>query len=590
MKRNTTTFLRAAVQAALALALILVLFLVVHRGMRSGVRELHVLSTNDVHGAWFDSTYVGKRVRPSLFAVNYYVDSLRRAVGRRNVVLLDAGDCLQGDNAAYYYNYVATDKPHIFPELVSYMGYDAIAVGNHDIETGHPVYDRVSAQLRRKGVPFLAGNAVRTDNGKSYWPDYRLLHRSGLKVLVLGYTNANMAAWLGEEIWSGMRFESLLPMVQRRVDELRRRLRPDVVIVAVHSGTGKGDGAELESQGLDLYRSLQGVDFLLCSHDHRPFLECDGSKAVMNSGSRAHHICHGVLRARMSKGHVAGKEISVSMMDVDAKKADPAMRARFAAAYKEVKDFTLREVGEVSCPLDMREAFTGPCAMVNLIHLVQLDASGADVSFAAPLSQRGHIDAGKLVFNDMFTVYPYENTLFKIRLTGNQIRSYLEYSYDRWIRTPSQSNPHVLRIVARPDPRFGRDRWSFENRSYNFDSAAGLNYTVDVSKPFGQRVVISGMAGGEAFDGNKSYTVAMTSYRAAGAGGMLGEGAGVDPASLKIVGKYPEIRKLVYDYISRKGKVTREMLFDGSVLGSWNFEPTGTVEKALEADFGLLFR
>ena len=589
MKRNTTTFIRAAVQATVALTLIFGLFLIVHRGLRSGERRLHVLSTNDVHGAWFDSTYVGDRVRPSLMAVNYYVDSLRKAVGRRNVVLLDAGDCLQGDNAAYYYNYVATGEPHLFPELVSYMGYDAIAVGNHDVETGHQVYDRVSALLRRKGVPFLAGNAVRNDNGKPYWPDYKVLHRAGLKILVLGYTNANMAAWLGEDIWSGMHFESLIPMVQGRVDELRRKLRPDVVIVAVHSGTGRGDGKELESQGLDLYRSLEGVDFLLCSHDHRPFIECDGTKALMNSGSRAQHICHGTLSVRMRRGRPASRVVTAGMIDVDAGKADPAMKARFAGAYRDVKAFTLREVGEIACPLDMKEAFTGPCAMVNLIHLVQLGASGADVSFAAPLSQRGHIDAGKVVFNDMFTIYLYENTLFKIRLTGAQIRSYLEFSYDKWIRTPDRSDPHVLRIVSRPDPRFGRDRWSFENRSYNFDSAAGLNYTIDVSKPFGQRVAISGMAGGREFDENATYTVAMTSYRAAGAGGLLGSGAGVDPSKLEIVDKYPEIRDLIYDYFLRQGKVTEEMLFDGDVLGSWRFEPAVAAEKALKADLSLLF-
>ncbi|MBQ5416216.1 MAG: bifunctional metallophosphatase/5'-nucleotidase, partial [Bacteroidales bacterium] len=177
-------------------------------GVKDGQHVLHILSTNDVHGAWFDSTYVGGGTQRSLFAVNYYVDSVRNAAGAENVILLDAGDCLQGDNASYYYNYVDTDTPHLFPRLVSYMGYDAITVGNHDIEAGHPVYDRVAADLAKAGIPFLGGNAIRTDNGEPYFPLYKTFERAGLKVLVLGYTNANNKAWMNENLWSGMTFES----------------------------------------------------------------------------------------------------------------------------------------------------------------------------------------------------------------------------------------------------------------------------------------------------------------------------------------------------------------------------------------------
>lgn len=112
---------------------------------------LHVVTTGDVHGSWFDRSYVDDYVPYSLMHVNRYVDSLRNAVGSENVLLLDAGDCLQGNNASYYYNYVETAGEHLFPRLVDYMGYDAIIVGNHDIETGHEVYDKVNAERRACG-------------------------------------------------------------------------------------------------------------------------------------------------------------------------------------------------------------------------------------------------------------------------------------------------------------------------------------------------------------------------------------------------------------------------------------------------------
>ena len=143
------------------------------RGPRDGDYTLTLLSTNDMHGHWFDSTYVGGHTRRSLFAVNHYVDSVRKADGAENVLLVEVGDCLQGDNAAYYYNYVDTLSPHLFPRLMDYMGYDAIVWGNHDVETGHRVYDRVQKELMDYGIPFLAANAIRNDNGKPYFPPYK---------------------------------------------------------------------------------------------------------------------------------------------------------------------------------------------------------------------------------------------------------------------------------------------------------------------------------------------------------------------------------------------------------------------------------
>ena len=87
------------------------------RTLKDGNYTLQVLSTNDVHGTWFDSTYTAGNVKKSLLAMNYYIDSVRTADGAGNVLLLDAGDCLQGDNAAYYFNYVDTLTPHLFPDL-----------------------------------------------------------------------------------------------------------------------------------------------------------------------------------------------------------------------------------------------------------------------------------------------------------------------------------------------------------------------------------------------------------------------------------------------------------------------------------------
>lgn len=559
-------------------------------GPKDGVHSLHILTTNDVHGCYFDSTYVGTSLKKSLLAVNYYADSVRSAVGEDNVLLIDAGDFLQGDNAAYYFNYVDTATAHIFPRMARYMGYDVIVAGNHDIETGHPVYDRISAQLRSYGIPFLAGNAIRTDNGKPYFPYYAIVKKAGLKVAVLGFDNANIKAWLDESLWSGMTFQSLLPLVQEDVDKVIRKEHPDVVVVAVHSGTGEGDGSVLESQGLDLLNSLSGVDCLICAHDHSAKVIERDDIIMINSGSHAKNVGHGVLEFTYSKGKLVSKKMSSSLIPVRWEKADPAMRAEFYEDYLAVKSFTLREVGELAAEMRTRDAFKGMCDYMNLIHTISLSCAPAQISFAAPLTYNGTVKAGTLVYNDIFTIYPFENQLFVVKMTGGQIKNYLEASYDQWIQTIASSGQHVFRIEEKEGQR-GDKYWSFSGRTYNFDSAAGLVYTVDVTAPYGSRVAISSLVGGAPFDLEAEYNVAMTSYRASGGGELMGK-AGIDTDRIDdiVVAKYPEIRNLVYEYILAAGTLSPEVIGDPDVIGQWSFVPENIAGPAVESDFKLLFK
>lgn len=566
-----------------------VLFSAAACGPRDGEYTIHLFTTNDVHGTYFDSTYVSERTRPSLMAVSHYVDSVRAASGEENVIFIDAGDCLQGDNAAYYYNYVDTVSRHLYARIAEYMGYDAIVAGNHDIETGHNVYDRI---MREMDVPFLAANAVRTDNGRPYFQDYVIVRRHGLKIAILGFTNPGIPGWLSEELWSGMEFRSLLPYVQEYVDKVISEERPDVVVAAVHSGTGNGDGSMLESQGLDLFRTLRGVDFLVCSHDHRPYVAQNDSICLINSGSHCRNIGHGTVRITVKGGKCAARSLSAELIPVRKEAVDAEMEALFRKDYDAVRAFTLKPVGELDTELLTRDAYRGMCPYMDLLHTVSLSVPEADISFAAPLTFNGRVGAGTILYNDLFTIYPFENQLFVVRMTGKEIKDYLEYSYDTWINTvDDEKDGHLLKIVREPDPRTGQDRWSFVGRAYNFDSAGGLVYTVDVTMPAGSRVSVKSLADGSPFSEDAEYNVAMTSYRASGGGRLMEEGAGIDAAEVetRIVARYPEIRELVYGYILENGGIYAEKIKAPAVTGGWSFIPESISGPMLERDMALLF-
>ena len=554
----------------------------------SGEFQFDLLTTNDVHGSWFDSTYVGGQVKNSLMAINTYVNEYRDSLGKDNVLLVDAGDCLQGDNAAYYFNYVDTLSPHLFSRLAAYMKYDAVCVGNHDVETGHPVYDRVAKELKDNGIPFLAGNAVRPD-GSTWFDGAKILKRHGVKIAVLGYTNANIRAWLDESLWKGMEFKSLIPLVQEDVDRVRAKERPQVVIVAVHSGTGLGDGTIYESQGKDLLRTLRGVDFLVCSHDHSALAIQQDSICLINSGSHARNIGHGRINLTIKDGKVVSKTVGADIIKVNAARVDTAMEAKFHPDFEKVKAFTLREVGSLDTDLLSRDSYAGMCPYMNLIHTVTISPDVAQISFAAPLAFNKEIKAGKLVYNDLFTIYPYENQLVVIRMKGDEILRYLEYSYDNWIQTYTPGG-HVLKIEEGEDQRTFQTGWHFVNRSYNFDSAAGLDYTVDVTADFGERVRIASLAGGKPFSEDSTYTVAMTSYRASGGGGLLFSGAGLSPeeADSRITGRYEEMRILLYNWLRDNGEFRMASFSDPDIIGQWKFVPE-SAEALIRNDMELLF-
>lgn len=560
------------------------------RRLKDGDYSLTVLSTNDVHSTWFDSSYVDGSLKKSLMAMNWYIDSVRTADGAQNVLLVDAGDCLQGDNAAYYYNYVDTLSPHLFPRLMEYMRYDAIAMGNHDIETGHPVYDRVQRQLVKAGSPFLAGNAIRNDNGKPYFPLYKMVNKAGLKIAVIGYNNANIKAWLAEEIWSGMHFESIKDNIQRDVDMVKAKEKPDVMVVAMHSGCGRGDGTNLESEALDAFNAVKGVDWLICGHDHRPYVETREQSALLNSGSHSRFVAHGKMHLKVEGGKIVSKSFQTDLIPVKAEKADPVMRETFRKEFEAVREFTLREVGVLNVPLRTRDAYAGMSDYINLIHTISISCEPAQLSIAAPLTYNGSVNEGTLVFNDLFTLYPFENQLYVITLSGSEIKDYLEASYDRWINTVSKPGDHVLKIVPRDNLRSQQKGWSFDGLPYNFDSMAGLNYTVDITKPRGERIAISSLADGSAFAADASYNVAVTSYRASGGGGLLDEiGIDTDLIDERVVARYPEIRNLIYERLQKDPSIDQEEISDPALLGTWKFVPEPLASKRIEDDMKLLF-
>lgn len=500
-------------------------------------REAHtvtICATTDIHGKYFDSLYVDNQAnKTSLSNVSTYIKGLRRE--GVHPVLIDVGDNLQGDNASYFFNFEHTQGSHLYTQIASYMGYDAVVVGNHDIEPGHKVYDKLNAE---SGVPYLAANAIITEGesaGKPYFKEYTVVERDGIKIAIIGLTNGCIKNWLTPELWSGMKFVTPASVAQRVVDSVRAKESPDIVVLAMHSGTGDGSPSNHENQGKYVASFIKGVDLILCGHDHRAYAgyveNPEGNVLLLNAGTRCSVLAQCIFSVEKEGGKLLSKSAAYRLVPMADVPTDEDYNNRFETEFEMVREFTNKPIGVLLEDIHTSDALYGPSAYLSLIHKVQLMSTDADISIAAPLQTGSVIKKGVLNFQDLFSIYQFENQLFVVEMKGSQLKSYLEMSYDTWINNTAPS--------------------------FNFDSAEGILYTVDKKKKKGERVIITSMSNGTPFDSEKIYKVAMTSYRASGAGGLLQFGAGINPQTDDsfIVGRYPEIRDLIREYIVKEKEI-----------------------------------
>lgn len=176
--------------------------------------NLQIIGTTDIHGSIFSFDFIDNKERAaSLGALTGYLDSLKKQ-GDKELILLDNGDILQGQPPVYYYNYIDTTNPHVVSRVLNFMEYDASAVGNHDIETGHAVYDKIRDEFR---FPWLAANAIDTRTNKPYFQPYTIIERSGIKIAVLGMVTPAIPNWLPEKVYSGITFEDMVESSEKWV-------------------------------------------------------------------------------------------------------------------------------------------------------------------------------------------------------------------------------------------------------------------------------------------------------------------------------------------------------------------------------------
>ncbi len=560
---------------------------------------IKIIETSDVHGAIFPyDLKEGQATNHSLAQVFTYVEQERAKPGQV-VILLDNGDILQGDPIVYYYNFENTKEKHICSQVMNFMGYDAATVGNHDIEPGHAVYDKLENEFN---FPWLAANAIYQSSGKPYFKPYFILKKEGVKIAILGLITPAIPNWLPEKIWEGMEFNDMIESAKYWVEKIRKEENPDVMIGLFHAGAdytyNNQDAITPKNENASklVAEQVPGFDVVFVGHDHhgwnKKFTNWAGKEVLLlGPTSRAHNVAVANIELTLNKTtnryrkSMAGE--IVEMIDFE---PDLEFMEKFSGALESGKTYVESPVGRFSQTINSCDAMFGDSPFIDLIHQVQLELTGAQISFAAPLSFDMQIDSGEFYVRDMFKLYRFENLLYNIELDGQEIKDFLEYSYNLWFNQMENKNDYLLKFKKDKDGQLVKSRhgnlFQLENAYYNFDSGDGLLYSVDVSKPFGDRVKIISLSDGTPFDLNKKYTVALNSYRGNGGGGHLTTGSGIRPELLKnrvVNTTEKDLRFHMMKWLEEKGEI------NPVANNNWKILPESWAETARPKDYLKLF-
>lgn len=540
-----------------------------------------ILYTSDLHGAIRPIHYNTNAYRPAGLAL---LASLIRKERERSpeLMLVDNGDLLQGSPLASYAASKGTaEGRHTFITVLNELGYDAAVMGNHEFNYGQEL---LRGAVDASNFPWLSANIVHAEHNRAngseprtdlppgaglpaFGPPYLIKTlSSGVRIALLGATTHYIPNWEHPKNIEGLQFLDVLENIRTWVGYIREHERPDVMVVSYHGGFESdletGEPAERltgENQGYAICRDIEGIDVLLTGHQHRQLTANIHGVTVIQpgfSGNGAGHVSVQLEQSSGGKWQIIDKKARLLLLDEHNEVEPDATVMKLTDELEaEAQAWLDQPIGEVAGDLSISNATAlrlKAHPFIAFVHQVQMEATGAQLSNTAMLSEEARGFGSHITVRDVLSNFIYPNTLTVLELSGQDIREALEQTA-RYFEVNASGEVAVNPAYMEPKPQH-----------YNYDMWAGMEYELDISKPVGSRVVKLEHEG-KPMDMDGMYSVVMNSYRAAGGGDYA-----MYPGKKVLHEGATDMATLVEDYIRRHQPLTVEQANNWRVVGGQN--------------------
>ncbi|WP_216829663.1 bifunctional metallophosphatase/5'-nucleotidase [Alkalihalobacterium elongatum] len=476
---------------------------------------LSILETSDVHGNILPINYGNNATSQVGFAKLSTLIKQYKAQNRSHTLLIDNGDVIQGTPLTYYYARVSNEGINPVISVLNYIGYDAAVLGNHEFNYGQEVLQK---SISDSQFPWLSANILNTETNKPYFEKpYTVKELDGqLKVGILGLTTHYIPNWENPNHIKGITFADALETAKKWVPILRNEENVDVVIVSYHGGferdLSSGEPTEQltgENQGYALCKEVDGIDVLLTGHQHRSLVGEINNVTIVQPSDKGQALGHVSisLEKQTDKWEIIEKKAELIKVD-ETVEADPHVIELTKSFEKKTQAWLDQPIGKINGDMlvnDPLEIRTKDNALIEFINKVQMHAAKVDISNTALFNNESPGLHSNVTMRDIVSNYIYPNTLKVIRISGQDIKGALERSAS-YFATYNGQEIEVNPEFTTPKPQH-----------YNYDMWEGIEYEINISRPFGERIVRLDYQG-QPIDLEKEYTVVMNNYRAGGGG------------------------------------------------------------------------
>jgi 2',3'-cyclic-nucleotide 2'-phosphodiesterase/3'-nucleotidase len=539
---------------------------------------LTVLGTTDLHNNVFNWDYfkntsyadaAGNKI--GIAQASTLIKAMRAECGAANTLTIDAGDTIQGTPLAYYFakiRPISDSVTHPMALAMNAVGYDAVGLGNHEFNYGIPLLRTWEKQL---DFPLLGANVHDAVTGQRAFTPYvlkRIKTDNGwLTVGLVGFVTPGCALWDRDNVQGKLDFNGIVEEARTVIPQMKAA-GADVVIVSSHSGATPGSsyGDALpfpENASTLLAEEVPGIDAILVGHAHVEIPErfvthkATGKQVLLTEPLKwGMRVSVMDLRLTKERGRWNVTAASSHLLDAKTAEPDPAVVRAVQAGHEATVKYVNEVIGTSTAALSTGTACWEDSAAIDAINFVQAStikaelAGGANaglpvLSIAAAFSRAVDVKAGPLTIRDVAGLYIFDNTLLSIKVTGAQVKAYLEWSaqYFKPVTSTTAAAADVTNSVTPTAPGGTPD--------YNYDVVYGLDapltYDIDLARPVGSR--ISNLRyGGEALRADQEFAMAINNYRQSGGGNF----PGVKTAPV-LSNSQQEIRQRIIDYVVDSG-------------------------------------